>query len=153
MLPRNTRYGYAVFCGCHCFVESFTTSSQLQHMWTELDYKIKTTVTVLLTIWDLKIGFWGGWQLLCSLSIRLIHLLQSNSSIQFSNAPHKYELYIKLMKNNNRKSKTKVTYKIKLTNSTYLCKIYQRFYLYAWIKSAVLSFSLKVLKFDVLLKS
>ena len=38
-----------------------------------------------------------------------------------------YKLYIILMSNNNRKIKSKFTYKIKLTNLTYVYKIYQSF--------------------------
>ena len=41
------------------------------------------------------------------------------------------------MNNNNSKIESKFTYKIKLINLTYVYKIYQSFYLYAWIKSAV----------------
>ena len=36
-----------------------------------------------------------------------ISVYGANSTIQFSNAPHKYELYVILMNNNNRKNKTK----------------------------------------------
>ena len=87
----------------------------------------------------------------------LFHIsVRPTTGIQLSNSPHVYELYIVLMNNNNRKIESKFTCKIKLTYRT--CMTVYRIYhllliLYASIKSAVLSFCLKVLKFDMLLTS